>query len=280
MATKKPATAAEMTIEEKLKKLYELQTVLSKIDEIRTLRGELPLEVQDLENEIEGLHNRIQNAQAEVDKATADINRWQEEKRVAQDTIARSQAKLDNVRNSREYDALTKEMEYQELEIQLRDKKVREMSEYRTARQAVIDESKQTSNLRVEELEHKKGELDTIIDETRLQEDSLREEAQRLEEQIEPRLLLSFKRIRQNSYNGLGIVTVDRDACGGCLNKIPPQRQIDVRMRKKIIVCEYCGKILIDPELAGVEQAEQKEPAKKPARRTTRKTTQKKKAEE
>lgn len=278
MATKKLSTTAEQSVEQKLKQLYELQTVLSRIDEIRTMRGELPLEVQDLENEIEGLTNRIQNAQEDVDKATADINRWQEEKRVSQDAIARAQAKLDNVRNSREYDALTKEIEYQELEIQLRDKRIREVDEQRQTRQTVVADSKTLRESRREELEIKKGELDSIIAETRLQEDSLREQSAALEEKIEPRLLLSFNRIRQNSYNGLGIVTVDRDACGGCLNKIPPQRQIDVRMHKKIIVCEYCGKILIDPELAGVETQPKPAAEKKPARRTTRKTTTTKKA--
>lgn len=278
MATKKLSTTAEQSVEQKLKQLYELQTVLSRIDEIRTMRGELPLEVQDLENEIEGLTNRIQNAQEDVDKATADINRWQEEKRVSQDAIARAQAKLDNVRNSREYDALTKEIEYQELEIQLRDKRIREVDEQRQTRQTVVADSKTLRESRREELEIKKGELDSIIAETRLQEDSLREQSAALEEKIEPRLLLSFNRIRQNSYNGLGIVTVDRDACGGCLNKIPPQRQIDVRMHKKIIVCEYCGKILIDPELAGVETQPKPTAEKKPARRTTRKTTTTKKA--
>lgn len=276
MAAKKSVSPSEMTVAERLQKLYQLQTVLTKIDEIRTVRGELPLEVQDLENEVEGLHSRIVNAQEDVKNATNDINRWQEEKRVAQDAIARSEEKLDHVQNSREYDALTKEIEYQELEIQLRDKRINKVEEERQARQATIEESEKLRAERIEELEHKKGELDSIIAETKMQEDSLREDAQKIEGQIEPRLLQSFKRIRSNSYNGLGIVTVDRDACGGCLNKIPPQRQIDVRMRKKIIVCEYCGRILIDPELAGVETTEEKEPAKKPAKRTTRRSTTKK----
>lgn len=256
-----------MSVESRLKHLYELQTVLTQIDEICKMRGELPHEVQDLEDEIEGLQIRISNNENDMRLAETDIKKWQEEKRVAQDTIEKSTQKLDNVRNSREYDALNKEIEYQQLEIQLREKKIREANEFCQERQAVIDASLRQKEERMEDLEHKKSELDVIIADTKMEEDGLRERAKELESMVDIRLLSAFKRIRKNMRNGLGIVYVQRDACGGCFNKIPPQRQLDIRMRKKIIVCEYCGRIMIDPELAGVEVVKPVEEVKKTRRR-------------
>ncbi|MBQ8097967.1 MAG: hypothetical protein IJ244_00395 [Bacteroidaceae bacterium] len=265
--TMKVLSPSEMSVEQKLKMLYELQTVLSKIDEIRTMRGELPLEVQDLEDEIEGLSIRIEKLQDEIKTIDANINKWKEEKLVAQNMIDKNTAHLDNVRNSREYDALSKEIEFQNLEIQLRDKRIREAADQRQERMFGINESQSQRGQRVGDLEAKKSELDEIVRETKAQEDELREKSKELEEKIEPRLLTAFKRIRKNSHNGLGVVYVQRDACGGCFNKIPPQRQLDVRMRKKIIVCEYCGRIMIDPELAGVEISKAVEEPKKTRRR-------------
>ena len=259
--------AADMTVELKLKTLYELQTVLSKIDEIRIMRGELPLEIQDLEDDIEGLTIRIQKLEDESKQIDASISKWKEEKNVAQSLIEKNTSHLDKVRNSREYDGLSKEIEYQNLEIQLRDKRIKEAGEQKQDRTSGIAESKKQKTELTEELEAKKGELDEIVKETKVQEDELREKAKELEEKIEPRLLTAFKRIRKNSHNGLGVVYVQRDACGGCFNKIPPQRQLDVRMRKKIIVCEYCGRIMIDPELAGVEVAKSVEEPKRTRRR-------------
>ena len=264
----------EMTVEQRLKNLYKYQTVLSKIDDIRTIRGELPLEVQDLEDEIEGLGARIARLQEDLKGVNSDINRWNEDKIQAQAAIDRCQSHLDDVRNNREYDALSKEIEFQQLEIQLRDKKIREANEYKRNCEEQVKQSLETREERVRDLEAKRTELEEIIAETRVEEDNLRNEAKVLESTIDYRLLSSFKRIRKNSHNGLGIVYVQRDACGGCFNKIPPQRQLDVRMHKKIIVCEYCGRILIDPELAGVQMDKPTEEEKKGAarrRRTTKK---------
>ncbi|MCH5179226.1 MAG: hypothetical protein J1F13_06045 [Prevotellaceae bacterium] len=264
----------EMTVEQRLKNLYKYQTVLSKIDDIRTIRGELPLEVQDLEDEIEGLGARITRLQEDLKGVNSDINRWNEDKIQAQAAIDRCQSHLDDVRNNREYDALSKEIEFQQLEIQLRDKKIREANEYKRNCEEQVKQSLETREERVRDLEAKRTELEEIIAETRVEEDNLRNEAKVLESTIDYRLLSSFKRIRKNSHNGLGIVYVQRDACGGCFNKIPPQRQLDVRMHKKIIVCEYCGRILIDPELAGVQMDKPTEEEKKGVarrRRTTKK---------
>lgn len=271
MAREKKTTPTEITVEQKLKSLYKYQTVLSKIDEIRILRGELPLEVQDLEDDIEGLGTRIARIQEELQTAHSNINRWNEEKRQAQAAIERCQSHIDNVRNNREYDALSKEIEFQELEIQLRDKRIRETNELKAEREKKLQQSIEERDERIGDLDAKKAELEEIVAETKAEEDNLRDEAKILETTLDYRLLSSFKRIRKNSHNGLGIVYVQRDACGGCFNKIPPQRQLDVRMHKKVIVCEYCGRILVDPELAGVEIARPEVEEKKPRRRRTTK---------
>lgn len=258
---------SEITVEQKLKSLYKYQTVLSKIDEIRILRGELPLEVQDLEDEIEGLGARVTRIQEELQKACSDINKCNEEKCQAQAAIERCQSHIDNVRNSREYDALSKEIEFQELEIQLRDKRIKEANDIKANCEKNLQRSIEQRDERISDLDAKKSELEEIVTETKAEEENLRDEAKILEATLDYRLLSSFKRIRKNSHNGLGIVCVQRDACGGCFNKIPPQRQLDVRMHKKVIVCEYCGRILIDPELAGIQVVHQEEEEKKPRRR-------------
>ena len=262
-----------MTVEQELRSLYKLQTLLSEIDKIKTLRGELPLEVQDLEDEIEGLHTRNSKLQDEIEacRQNAADNRGKIEK--SQTLITKYQEQLDNVRNNREYDTLSKEVEYQTLEVQLAEKRINEANE----KIAELQKDEEENNAKIgdlsQTLSQKKSELDGIIAETKAQEEELRSQALDLEETIEPRLLNAFKRIRKNSRNGLGIVYVQRDSCGGCFNKIPPQRQIDIRMRKKIIVCEYCGRILIDPELAGVtEEKEQESKPKRKARKTTTRT--------
>lgn len=242
----------ELTVEQKLKALFQLQTMLSDIDKIKTLRGELPLEVQDLEDEIEGLSTRIEKIKSEVAELKSSIAAKRIEIETAKATIAKYQSQQENVRNNREYDFLSKEIEFQNLEVELCDKRIKEF----TAEEKIKSEEIVTSTTALEErqkdLDQKRGELDEIISETKQEEEKLREKAKNLETTIEPRLLQSFKRIRKNSRNGLGLVYVQRDACGGCFNKIPPQRQLDIRSRKKIIVCEYCGRIMIDPELAGV----------------------------
>lgn len=269
-AKEKTEKRQEITVEDRLKSLYKLQSVLSKIDDIRTLRGELPLEVQDLEDEIEGLNSRIAKQEEDITFLSSEINKWKEKKINAQAIVERSQGHIDDVRNNREYDALTKEIEYQTLEIELCDKKIREATESKENKQNIINESTINRTNLISDLEIKRAELEEIISDTRVEEEQLRAESKLLEERIDPRLLLSFKRIRKNSRNGLGIVYVQRDACGGCFNKIPPQRQLDVRMRKKVIVCEYCGRILIDPELAGVEVVKAESSSEKKAKTTKR----------
>ncbi len=219
----------------------------------KTLRGELPLEVQDLEDEIEGLTHRITKYEDDIKALTESISKKKTGITDAETARTRFQAQLDEVRNNREYDLLSKEIEFQALEIELLNKKIGEDQRAIESKKEELAKATETLNERRDDLIVKKSELDEIIEETRLEEEQLREKAKALEIKIEPRLLTAFKRIRKNSRNGLGIVYVQRDACGGCFNKIPPQRQFDVRMRKKIIVCEYCGRIMIDPELAGVK---------------------------
>ena len=266
MAAKKDL--AEMSVEERLKALYELQTMLSEIDKIKTLRGELPLEVQDLEDEIEGLTHRVEKYQEDIEKLQSDIAQKRIKIDEAKALADRYKGQLNDVKNNREYDMLTKEIEFQNLEIELQNKRINEANRAIEAKQNDAKAASEALENRRADLEVKKSELDEIISETKAEEEKLREKAKTLEVTIEPRLLAAFKRIRKNSRNGLGIVYVERDACGGCFNKIPPQRQLDIRMRKKIIVCEYCGRIMIDPELAGVEVNKPAE--EKPKRRLRR----------
>lgn len=269
---------AEMSVEQKLKTLYQLQTTLSEVDKIKTLRGELPLEVQDLEDEIAGFTTRLNKYEEEVASREADIEMKQHKIAEAKSLMDRYQEQQKDVKNNREYDMLSKEIEFQTLEIELQNKKIGEARAGIEKRLQEIEECKAVLDDRQQALAEKKAELDDIVAETKAQEEKLREKGKMLEVQIEPRLLTAFKRIRKNSRNGLGIVYVQRDACGGCFNKIPPQRQLDIRMRKKIIVCEYCGRIMIDPELAGVKPAETQEEKPKRRRKTT--TTRKTKTEE
>ena len=250
MAKKDPS---ELSVEEKLKTLYQLQTSLSEIDEKRALRGELPLEVQDLEDEIAGLTLRIDKIQQEIREFQTAVTQKRVEMDQAQKSIERYQKHLDEVKNNREYDTLTKEIEYQSLEIELCEKKIKEALIKIEEKTHALEEGRENIKERQEDLKHKRSELNEIVQETREEEEKLRERIAELETKIEPRLLSSFKRIRKNARNGLGIVYVQRDACGGCFNKIPPQRQLDIKMHKKVIVCEYCGRIMIDPDLAGVK---------------------------
>jgi len=252
MAKKDPI---DMPVEERLKTLYQLQTTLSGIDDKRALRGELPLEVQDLEDEIEGLTTRIEKIQREIAEFEQAISMKRGEIETAKNSVERYKMQLNDVKNNREYDTLSKEIEFQSLEIELCNKKIKEASFRIEEKKAELSQNEAVIEDRRQALEAKKSELDEIMEETRAEEDKLKLKVKELEGKIEPRLLTSFKRIRKNARNGLGIVYVQRDACGGCFNKIPPQRQLDVKMHKKVIVCEYCGRILIDPELAGVKLA-------------------------
>ena len=250
MAKKDPT---DLTVEEKLKALYQLQTTLSAIDEKRALRGELPLEVQDLEDDIAGLTTRIEKIQTDIEQFDRAIDQKQREIEDAQASVERYKQQLEMVSNNREYDTLSKEIEFQELEIELCSKKIREAQQMINERLYDLHKAEDQKADREKGLVMKRSELESIMAETREEEENLKEKAFELEKKIEPRLLQSFKRIRNGARNGLGIVYVQRDACGGCFNKIPPQRQLDIKMHKKIIPCEYCGRILIDPELAGVK---------------------------
>ena len=243
----------DLSEEEKLSTLYHLQTTLSAIDEKRALRGELPLEVQDLGDEIVGLNTRMEKIQNEISEFQQAVSQKRGDILTAEASVNRYQAQLDEVKNNREYDTLSKEIEFQTLEIELCNKKIREAQNRINEKNLEMNQSTELLEDRQKELELKKSELDDIMAETRAEEERLKLKTIELEAKIEPRLLLSFQRIRKNARNGLGIVYVQRDACGGCFNKIPPQRQLDIKMHKKIIVCEYCGRIMIDPELAGVK---------------------------
>ena len=269
MAKKDPT---DLTVEERLKALYQLQTTLSAIDEKKALRGELPLEVQDLEDEIVGLTTRMEKIQSEIDEFRQAISMKKADIEEAKASIDRYTKQLDDVQNNRQYDTLTKEIEFQSLEIELCNKKIREANTRIEEREGDLQHAKELIDERHQILEEKKSELDEIMNETRAAEEELKEKAKVLEMKIESRLLASFKRIRKNARNGLGIVYVQRDACGGCFNKIPPQRQLDIKMHKKVIVCEYCGRILVDPELAGVKidklTGEEKPKRKRAIRRT------------
>ncbi len=247
--TKSPET--ELTIEEKLRALYSLQLVDSEIDKIRTLRGELPLEVQDLKDEVAGLETRINNLKSEVSELEKSVVGKTNEITASQALIKKYEEQQNNVRNNREYDSLSKEIEFQTLEIELCNKKIREFTAQVAEKKEVMAEAQTMLEERKRDLESKKSELEDITHDTQKEEEQLASRSGELQTRIEDRLLTAYKRIRTNARNGLAVVPVKRDACGGCFNQIPPQRQLDIRSRKKIIVCEYCGRILVDDEIVG-----------------------------
>lgn len=242
----KAAETAEYSIEDKLNALYQLQKVHSGIDKIKILRGELPLEVQDLEDEIAGLETRIQNYKDEIKNLETSVHNKKSEITAANELIKKYTEQQNNVRNNREFDSLSKEIEFQNLEIELCEKRIREFTAQSSDRKAAIDQATKILEERSQDLNNKKKELEDIIADTQKEEEALINKAHDIEKIIESRLLNAYKRIRGNARNGLAVVTVERDACGGCFNKIPPQRQLDIKSRKKIIVCEYCGRILVD----------------------------------
>lgn len=247
-----------ISVEDRLKALYALQTTLSEIDRIKTIRGELPLEVKDLEDHIEGLNTRIENLTRESAEMRQKLAAEHAKIADAEAKIARYKEQIDNVRNNREFDLLNKESEFQELEIQLAHRHINEYTHALENMTARIEAAKEELNDRQHILVDKKAELEEIVSETRQDEERLRDKAKELEVNIDPRTLAAFKRIRKSARNGLGVVYIQRNACGGCFNRIPPQKQLEIKMHKKIIVCEYCGRILIDPVLAGVEQEPEK----------------------
>ena len=258
--------STDLTVEKKLEALFQLQTTLSQIDEKRALRGELPLEVEALEDEIAGLRTRIEKIENEIQQIKDAITQKKREIGEAEINVAHYKAQLEDARNNREYDMLSKEIVFQELEIELCNKKIREALVKIEECEAQLKQNQELVEFREQTLEEKKGALDAIIQETKEEEEKLKEKSKQLEDKIEERLLNSFMRIRHNARNGLGVVYVQRDSCGGCFNKIPPQRQLDIKMHKKIIVCEYCGRILIDSELAGIKTTVEEKPKKTPSK--------------
>ncbi|MBE0639259.1 MAG: hypothetical protein IH598_12140 [Bacteroidales bacterium] len=249
-ASPESAEVLEISIEKKLKALYSLQQIDSQIDKIRIIRGELPLEVQDLEDEIAGLQTRITKYKDEVkvlEKQIADKTNAMKEFAVL---IKKYEEQQMNVRNNREYDSLTKEIEFQNLEIQLAEKRIREFTDELEIKNQLIKDAKAVLKEREGDLKIKKSELKDIVEETEKEEKSLVRKSEGFGSMIEERLLTAYQRIRKNARNGLAVVQIERDACNGCFNKIPPQHQLDIKMHKKIIVCEYCGRILVDDDIA------------------------------
>ncbi len=243
------ATVKDFSVEEKLTAVLTLQKIDSKIDEIKTLKGELPMEVKDLEDEIEGLQTRIQNIDSEINSINNFIEAKNNAKKEAQALIKKYEKQQDNVKNSREFEAISKEMEMQELEVKLNEKHVKdagfELKDRTAARLKTEDKIKEVE----ESLRIKKAELEKIIGETEKEERVLSEKSEAAKEKVDPRLLSAYERIRTSYRNGLAVVPILRDSCGGCFNVIPPQRQSEIRQHKKIIVCEHCGRILVDTDL-------------------------------
>ncbi|MBI2966581.1 MAG: hypothetical protein HYY40_02045 [Bacteroidetes bacterium] len=241
---------ADISIEQRLRAIFELQLIDSKIDAIRSTLGELPLEVRDLEDDVTGLETRISNANTDLENLENAMKLKRNDIKDAQELIKKYQGQLAKVKNSREYDSLNKELEYQKLEIQVLEKKIKDLKTSYDAKKTQIEETEGLLKERKNDLKHKQNELNDMIAETKKGEEALMKKSASAQKLIEDRLLAAYKRIRSNARNGLSVVKVQRDACGGCFNKIPPQRQLDIRSRKKIIVCEHCGRILVDPELS------------------------------
>ena len=249
MAAQKKTAEVDYSMQEKILALYELQKIDSKIDEINKIKGELPLEVQDLEDELAGLNTRIEHINGEIEELNALTKQRKREVDQAKILIGNYKEQQNNVRNNREFDAITKEIEYQELEIELAETRLKEYSAGVKAKKLQLEEAENLSVERAADLAAKKAELEGIEAETAPLVAEYAAQGERVKEKIDERLLAAYDRIRRNVRNGLAVVTVKRDACGGCFNRIPPQRQVDIRQGKKIIICEYCGRILVaDPD--------------------------------
>jgi predicted nucleic acid-binding Zn-ribbon protein len=242
----------DYSIEQKLVALLSLQLIDSEIDKIRIIRGELPLEVQDLEDEVAGLETRLNRFKAEIDALEKQILERKTAIVDAKAAIKKYEAQQNKVRNNREFDSLNKEIEYQNLEIQLQDKRIKEANWQLEQKKKDLEHIQETFEERSNDLAAKKAELDEIIAETEIEEKELLRISNEHKGKIEQRLISSYDKIRQNARNGLAVVAVERDACGGCFNKIPPQRQAEIKLHKKILVCEHCGRILVDEGIRNV----------------------------
>jgi predicted nucleic acid-binding Zn-ribbon protein len=244
----------EKTVEQKLQALYELQSIHTQIDKIRQIRGELPVEVADLEDDVAGLETRIQKIKTELDDLEDAIVTRKNTIKEAGAAIKKYEAQLNEVKNNREYEAISKEVEIQGLDIQVSEKKIKEFGFDIVTKTEVYEKALADLEGRKKDLEIKQAELSVITSETQKEEEDLSNKAAKAETQIEERLLFAYHRLRGNAKNGLAVVTIQRDSCSGCFNQIPPQRQSDIRQHKKIIVCEHCGRILVDEAIAGIKE--------------------------
>jgi uncharacterized protein len=244
----------EITIADKLVVLLELQDIDSKLDQLRKLRGDLPEEVRDLEDEIIGIETRVGKFDTEVASLNAEVERHSQNKKESDKLIVKYKDQQMNVRNNREFDAITKELELQELEIQLSDKRIRE-AEYKISQKKVeIDETNENKDKRTAILEQKKLELEKLVSDSQDEEEKYLKQSEKQAKKVEERLLKAYHRIRGGAKNGLAVVAVDRGACGGCFNVVPPQRQADIMDKQKIIICEHCGRILADADMIKVHR--------------------------
>lgn len=241
-------TASLKSVEEKLKALYQLQLIDSEVDRIRTVRGELPLEIEDLQDSIEAYSRRKEKVVQEIDSENEIKTKNTNQIAESNELIKKYKKQLENIKNNREFVSLTKEIEFQTLEIELSEKKIKNSEANLLHHTEKLNSLNDDINVRKDELDKKSGELDEIVKETEKEEDALLKKSQKAKKVIDDRLLSAYEKIRGNVKNGLAVVSVKRDACGGCFNKIPPQRQLDIKLHKKIIICEHCGRILVDEE--------------------------------
>ena len=245
-----------VSVEDKLKALYDLQCIDSEIDQLRTVRGELPIEIQDLEDEVARLESRIEKFKEEAGELNDEISDKKNAIKNSKTLVTKYNKQLDNIKNNREFTSLTKEVEFQELETELNEKKIKEFQAKILMKEEVIESTQEILDENAEELKAKKVELDEITSETEKEEKGLLKRSTISQKKIDERLLNAYSRIRGSVRNGLALVSVDRDACGGCFNKIPPQRQLDIKLHKKVIVCEHCGRILIDANILAEQISE------------------------
>ena len=252
---KKKSTSKEFSVEDKLHALHKLQSIDSEIDKIRTVRGELPLEVQDLEDELKGVETRIEKIDSDIADKENNITKRKLAIKESEELVKKYNEQLNNIKNNREYDSLSKEIEFQNLEIELANKKIKDNLAKIELLKVTKTESTEILNERKEIFEEKKVELASIVSETEKDEEKLLEQSKKAEKVVDDRLLSAYKRIRKSSRNGLAVVSVERDSCSGCYSKIPPQRQLDIKAHKKIIVCEHCGRILVDSAMFEKEKA-------------------------
>ena len=250
----KTTTTTDLSVAEKLKQLYELQLIDSEIDQIGILKGELPIEVSDLEDEIAGLETRKNRLSNNIENMEADVAKHKNNIKEAEALIQKYEKQMENVKNNREYDALSKELEMQRLEIQLSEKRSRESALQIGTKKETLKTAEDRLKQKQKDLKDKKVELEKIIEKTIKEEEKLKKQSAKAQKRIEDRLITAYFKIRSTYRNGLAVATVQRDSCGGCFNKIPPQVQLEIGTRKKIIVCEHCGRVLVDENILEAEK--------------------------